>query len=220
MVVLSGRPLVHREVDNSAGKTQQGRTRTPVQVVALLSAVLLGSLVSQLVCAQSTADEYRVKAAFLFHFAQLVEWPAGALNPSDQSINLCIFDDEPHRAELQNTIEGKPVGARVLHVRMLDQQQNTQGCNILFLSRDEGRRQVAILRSVRDLPVLTVGETDTFLADGGMIHFHLDGDKIRFDINVDGANSSHLKISSRLLLLATSVTLGGGTEKGRQSYAR
>jgi hypothetical protein len=39
-----------------------------------------------------------------------------------------------------------------------------------------------------------------------MIRFHLDEDKIRFDINLNGAESSHLKISSRLLLLATSVT--------------
>jgi hypothetical protein len=56
------------------------------------------------------------------------------------------------------------------------------------------------------MPVLTVGETDDFLSSGGMIRFHLDEDKIRFDINLNGAESSHLKISSRLLLLATSVT--------------
>jgi len=182
-------------------------------IAALLSAVLLVPGEVQPAAAQGSAEEYQVKAAFIFHFAQLVEWPAGALNASDQSINLCIFDDEPQRKQLQSTIEGKPVGTRVLHVRILDQDQNIQGCNILFLSRDEGRRQVGILRRVRDLPVLTVGETDDFLADGGMIHFHLDGDKIRFDINATPADSSHLKISSRLLLLATSVTLTAGGTK-------
>jgi hypothetical protein len=169
--------------------------------------------------AQGSAEEYQVKAAFLFHFAQLVEWPPGALDASDQFINLCIFDDEPHRRELQNTIEGKPIGARVLRVRVLDQRQNIQGCNILFLSSDESRRQAAVLRSVRDLPVLTVGETDDFISDGGMIHFHLDGDKIRFDINTNGADSSHLRISSRLLLLATSVTHSVAMGAGKTSYA-
>jgi hypothetical protein len=211
--------MLYRAVNNSAVKTGRGRTPRSVQVLAVLCAGLLGSVVSRPVRAQSTAEEYQVKAAFLFHFAQLVEWPAGALNTADRSINLCIFDDEPHRRELQETIEGKPVGARVLHVRILDQRQNIQGCNILFLSRDEGRRQAAILRSVRDLPVLTVGETVNFLADGGMIHFHLDGDKIRFDINAAGADASHLKISSRLLLLATAVTPAAGTGGGKASYA-
>jgi tRNA threonylcarbamoyladenosine modification (KEOPS) complex Pcc1 subunit len=169
--------------------------------------------------AQGSAEEYQVKAAFLFHFAQLVEWPAGALNASDQSINLCIFNDEPRRRELQTTIEGKPIGARVLRVRTLDQQQSIQGCNILFLSRDECRRQAAVLRSVRDLPVLTVGEADDFLSDGGMIHFHLDGDKVRFDINASDADSSRLRISSRLLLLATSVTQSATIGAGKASYA-
>jgi hypothetical protein len=205
---------LHRAANNSAVGTGRGRPRMPVQMVVLLCAVLLGSGAVK-TAAQGSAEEYQVKAAFLFHFVQLVEWPAGALNGSDQSINLCIFDDEPRRKELQNTIEGKPVGTRVLRVRVLGQPKDIQGCNILFLSRDQSRRQAAVLKSVRDLPVLTVGETDDFLSDGGMIHFHLDGDKIRFDINSNGADSSHLRISSRLLLLATSVT----HSVGRAGYA-
>jgi hypothetical protein len=39
-----------------------------------------------------------------------------------------------------------------------------------------------------------------------MIRFHLEADRIRFDINLTAADSAHLKISSRLLLLASSVT--------------
>ena len=210
---------MRRAANNSAVGTGRGPSCIPVRIVVLLCAVLLGSGEVRPAGAQGSAEEYQVKAAFLFHFAQLVEWPAGALNASDQSINLCIFNDEPRRRELQNTIEGKPIGVRVLHVRVLDQRQNVQGCNIVFLSRDEGRRQAAVLSSVRDLPVLTVGETDDFLSDGGMIHFHLDGDKVRFDINVGRADSALLKISSRLLLLATTVTRGAGMGAGKVIYA-
>jgi hypothetical protein len=42
-----------------------------------------------------------------------------------------------------------------------------------------------------------------------MIRLRLDEDKIRFDINTGAADSSRLKISSQLLMLATTVTLGG-----------
>jgi hypothetical protein len=48
-----------------------------------------------------------------------------------------------------------------------------------------------------------------------MIRFHIEDDKIRFDINLGGAESSHLKISSRLLLLATLVTQSGTADRGR-----
>jgi len=174
--------------------------------IALLWVSLLIAGLAQVARPQSVAEEYQVKAAFLFHFAQFVDWPPGVLNKSDSSLILCVFEDEPRRQEFQTTIEGKAVGARVLHVRQISQPQDVRGCNIFFLSRDEARRQTAILKSLRGMPVLTVGETDDFLSSGGMIRFHLDEDKIRFDINLNGAESSHLKISSRLLLLATSVT--------------
>lgn len=102
-----------------------------------------------------------------------------------------------------------------MHVRLLSQVQAAQGCNILFLSHDESLRQAAVLKSLRGQPVLTVGETDNFLSGGGMIRLRLDEDKIRFDINAGAADSSQLKISSRLLLLATTVTLGDERDRRR-----
>jgi hypothetical protein len=212
-----------RTTDNStkealSGQTWIGRAWTSGRQLGLLCIVLLVLLVPgapQLARAQSDVDEYQVKAAFLFHFAQFLDWPPESLNAADRSLTLCIFDDEPRRQELQSTVEGKLIGARAFQVRLMSQPQEIQGCNILFLSRDEARRQSAILKSLRGMPVLTVGETSNFLSDGGMIRFHLEDGKTRFDINLAAAESSHLEISSRLLLLATSVTRGGVADRGR-----
>jgi hypothetical protein len=214
---------MYRTTDNSTKETDSGQTwlgqaRAPGRKFGLVCLVLLALLVlgtPQYARAGSDVDEYRVKAAFLFHFAQFLDWPPDSLDVADRSLILCIFDDEPHRQELQSTIEGKTIGARALHVRLISQPQEIQGCNIFFLSRDEARRQSPILKSLRGMSVLTVGETSNFLSDGGMIRFHLDDGKIRFDINLAAAKSSHLQISSRLLLLATSVTRGGVADRGR-----
>jgi tRNA threonylcarbamoyladenosine modification (KEOPS) complex Pcc1 subunit len=46
-----------------------------------------------------------------------------------------------------------------------------------------------------------------------MIRLRLDEDKIRFDININAADSSRLKISSRLLMLATTVIRGGERDR-------
>lgn len=185
------------------------------QALTLLSAAVFVLQALKPACAQNAADEYKVKAAFFFHFAQLVDWPSDAFNSGDQSFNLCMFEGEQHHQELQSTLEGKPVGTRVIHVRLLHQTQPVQGCSILFLGRDEVRRQTAALRNLRGQPVLTVGEADNFLSEGGIIRLHLEQNKVRFDINVDAAGSSHLKISSRLLLLASSVTVGGQAKGGQ-----
>ena len=204
-----------RAAKNPTKKAYSRQTRVCARKFGLLCFALLVSGVPLPARAQSAADEYQVKAAFLFHFAQFLAWPSSALSAGDPSLSLCIFDDEPRRQELQSTIEGKPIGARVFRVRLMSQPQEIQGCNILFLSRDEARRQAPILKSLRGMPVLTVGETSNFLSDGGTIRFRLEEGKVRFDINLGAAESSHLQISSRLLLLATSVTRGGVADRGR-----
>jgi hypothetical protein len=199
---------LERKDNNSTKSMLQRRSSRFLCFGAILCFLLLGAGATQLVRGQTTVEEYQVKAAFLFHFAQLVDWPADTNSDGDRSLNLCVFDDDQQRHELQSTLEGKLIGGRVLHIRLLSEPQTNPGCNILFLSRDEGRRQSAILRELRDQPILTVGETESFLSDGGMIRFRFEADRIRFDINLTAADSAHLKISSRLLLLATSVTGG------------
>jgi hypothetical protein len=204
-----------RAANNPEKKLLFELVRSSARIRVFLCLILLVAGTRPLACAQATAGEYQIKAAFLFHFAQLVDWPPGVLNPSASSLILCIFDDETHRQELQAAIEGKPVGGRVLHLRMIGHGQGPQGCNLLFLSQDELHHQSTTLKALHGLPVLTVGETADFLSDGGMIRFHLDENKIRFDINLGAADSSHLTISSRLLLLASVVVRGNAAERGK-----
>jgi hypothetical protein len=52
---------------------------------------------------------------------------------------------------------------------------------------------------------MTVGESDGFLEQGGMIRLDVEEGKIRFAINLDASEQAGLKISSRMLLLAKTV---------------
>lgn len=206
---------MHRAEHKPAEKRPTRQASGAAWKAGLFCLVVLAGATARQARSQSSAEEYQVKAAFLFHFAQLVEWPGGALDSGDATVTLCIFADEPHRREFQNTLEGKPMGGRVFHLRLLAAAQDLHGCNLVFLSREEARRQSAILMSLRGQPVLTVGESASFLADGGIIRFRLDEDKVRFEINPAAADAAHLKISSRLLLLANAATPASGAEKAR-----
>jgi hypothetical protein len=160
--------------------------------------------------AQSTVDEYRMKAAFLFHFAQFVEWPADTPADGGNSLFLCTLGEDPFRGELENTVEGKQIGSRTLRIRHLKSPQDTRGCHVLFISKSEGKHIPALLANLRNAPVLTVGEADDFLGAGGIIRFCLEGNRVRFEINREAAESARLRISSQLLLLAKNVVGGNG----------
>jgi hypothetical protein len=174
-------------------------------IFSLAFGVLLFGVTNPAV-AQSNADEYRLKAAFLFHFAQLVDWPSTAFASDSDPVTLCTVGEDPFHGDLAAAVEGKSIGARPLRVRHFKQPQDIQGCQLLFVGNRDSANVSALLATLKDSPVLTVGETDDFVKQGGMIGFFIENDKIRFDINLQSAGHAKLRISSRLLLLARKVT--------------
>lgn len=156
--------------------------------------------------AQAPVDEYRVKAAFIFHFAQLVEWPPEAMKPEGAPFSVCVLGDDPFHGALEESMEGKSVGARPIRVSHLKESHDVHGCHVLFIGESEGKRISALLGETRNIAMLTIGDREDFvLQDGGMIGFCLEDNKVRFDINIVAANRARIKISSRLLLLAKVV---------------
>jgi YfiR/HmsC-like len=168
-------------------------------------ALLLVALTGSPVFSQSEADEYRVKAAFLYHFAQLIDWPTDPPGDPKSAFLVCTLGTDPFHGDLESTIGGKSIGKRTIEIKHFKQPQEASGCEILFIARTENQRLPAILGPLAAAPILTVGEADDFVQRGGTIRFFLEDSKIRFDINLDAANHSGLHISSRLLLLAKNV---------------
>jgi hypothetical protein len=162
--------------------------------------------------AQSTEEEYRVKAAFIFHFAQLVDWPSETRPGAANSLFLCTIGDDPFQGALESTVAGKAIGDRILRVLHLKQTDDMQACQVLFLGKSQSKRIPALLAKLDNAPILTVGEGRDFLNAGGMICFLLEGNNVRFAINLNAASAAKLKIGSRLLILAQTV-IGESREK-------
>jgi YfiR/HmsC-like len=54
-----------------------------------------------------TPLEYEVKAAFLFRFAEFVEWPADTFKGTSEPFTYCTIGDDPFRGALERTLSGK-----------------------------------------------------------------------------------------------------------------
>lgn len=155
------------------------------------------------------APEYDVKAAFLYNFTKFVEWPPAAF--PDSAFRVCVLGDDPFGKSLKN-LTGQEVAGRKLQVLVFREHERirTEDCNVLFISRSERGRLPEILSGVQDSPVLTVADTRGFLEDGGVINFTLEGSKVRFEISQEAADRAGIKISSKLMRLATRVKGGPG----------
>jgi len=164
------------------------------------------ALLTLLVTARNSAageGEYQIKAAMLYNFAKFVEWPADSFD-SDRRITFCIAGTSPLDGPIQQ-MQAKPVKARTVSIRQVTHSSNLAGCQMLFIPHSEYPRLSLYLQQAKPYPVVTVSDLDRFIESGGIIGFHEEGSKIRFEINLDAAQKQRLKISSYLLNLARRV---------------
>lgn len=187
--------------------TSERARRLAAWVLRLALALLIGCLWQAPATAQDTAatSEYQVEAAFLYHFAKFVEWPAEAFAETNSPITIGIVGEDPFGDALESTIRNKTVDNRPFRILHLDMKSlaDAKRCHILFIAPSERRRVSEILDSVKNNSVLTVStRIDRFLQAGGMINFFIEDKKVRFEINNDQARRVSLKISAKLLNLS------------------
>jgi hypothetical protein len=184
----------------TASRRQQRQTRRRSRAIAVLATALLACMSAFSGIAGQPSTEYRIKAAFLYNFTSFVTWPEASAGQT--GFTLCVFGKDPF-GKLLDRLAGKPVKNTKLVVRRLESLALLDQCQLVFISEISTDQLGATLALLHRLPVLTVSDMHGFTGLGGIIEFRIIDNKVRFDINLDAAESAGLTISSKLLSLAT-----------------
>jgi len=155
--------------------------------------------------ADAQADEYRVKAAFLYKFGSYIEWPSGSFARADSPVAIGVMGADALADELAQIVAGRNVNGRPVLVRKLRPGGPIAGLHVLFIGGSDSGRLAEILAAARGRALLTVTESEEGLELGSMINFVVVEDKVRFDVAPPPPESGNLKISARLLGVARKV---------------
>jgi YfiR/HmsC-like len=154
---------------------------------------------------EDLVDEYKLKAAILYHLTQFVEWPDPPNADLHAPIALCILGQDPFADSLASTLPKETDNGRPMLIRHLKSGAEFPGCQILYISSSERKNAEHIFSFLSGSSVLTVGEMTQFAAHGGIVQFSIEDRHVRFAINLDAASRAGFKISSKLLVLAQIV---------------
>jgi len=154
-----------------------------------------------------SVSEYEVKAAFLYNIAKFVEWPAERFSAPDEALIIGIYGKDPFGPILNNTIKGKTIRGRTIVIKRFKLLKRIEFCHILFVSSSKEKYLKKILAVTKDWNCLTVGDTNRFAQNGGIIGFALEKRKVHFSINIKAAEIAGLKISSNLLKIANIINV-------------
>ena len=168
-------------------------------------ALLLGlAVVATGLCPAQSRDERAVRAAYLFNLIRYVEWPA-----QQKELTVALVGDAATSDVIGQLLNGRTSEGQTIRVVQPASAEELQRCSVLYFSGASESDIRKTLEKVKDRSVLTVGENDAFAREGGMVALVNTGDHIRIEVNLEATQAGRIRISSRVLGLATIVHPAG-----------
>ena len=151
----------------------------------------------------------QIKAAFILNIVRFISWPDEVHEHQSSQLLLCLYRANSINNAI-HTIKGKKAGGRFIDVAMIESLSESQNCNILLISNDEIDNFIDDIYPGLDRPMLTIAD---FTEREASLVFHQDvlialvrnGPRISFQINLNKSRQVGLRMSSKLLRLATIV---------------
>jgi TonB family protein len=154
---------------------------------------------------QPNATEDQVKAAYLFNFAKLGEWPHSALPEGSAPLEIGVSGgDEEFLHALKALVAGKIIGNHRLVVRTVTTEKDMQTCQIIFFRASARKLVKSAIADLTLTGILLVGEDESFLRQGGMINLVRENGSIRFEVSPDALERSQIHFSQKTLSMARS----------------
>lgn len=168
-------------------------------------AILIFTLLSISTAPLRAENEAIVKAAYLFNFAKLVEWPASAFDRAQAPIVIGITGRDAVADELTRTFGRATANGRPLEIRRVSAGNAAalKACHIIFVPESENAD--GIIATLQGSPVLIVGESEGFVRRGGALGFVKVNDNLKFEANPKAATRGGVTVSSKLLRVAQNV---------------
>ena len=164
----------------------------------LRALLLLSLLAASGAHAVDVAQEYALKAAFIYNFAKFIEWP----KPAAGNFNICLVGQDNFGSSL-DSLERKTVKDLPIRVHRGLGGEGLRQCQMLFFGdRGVSARELA---QYAEQGSLTLADHTGFIEQGGIFVLDLEQNRLVFDVNLVAARRASFNISSRLLRLARKV---------------
>ena len=164
------------------------------------------ALACTLPAAATPSLEWAVKAEYLFKLVPFVDWPQDAFGSPTETFHLCVVGQDPFDGLLDEAGQGQNAGNRPVSILRLKTVGLDDHCQVMYV---DGAPEFVSqsLAAVTGSPVLTV--TDGQAGAKGIVNFITMQNHVRFEIDKDAALKNHLNVSSKLLTIAQSPSVGG-----------
>ena len=125
--------------------------------------------------AQQASLEYDVRAAFILNFVRYVEWPPADRQPP---LRICVLGENPFGDRLTAIVAGEHWQGGAIEVHVVPDLRSEVECHLMYVPASATPRFTAGAPLLAGRPVLTVGEHEDFLDQGGIMRLFLEDNRV------------------------------------------
>lgn len=154
----------------------------------------------------ATFEESQIKAAFLFHFFHFIKWPGLPTEDTSKPFIFCALHEGPVENELKELLLTRQARSSTILSGLIADPSDTSACDYLFISSANKHLIPEAIKSTDGKTILTVSDSEGFAHQGGMIELVRSENRIHVLINLQNVTAHGLRVSSKLLQLATIIS--------------
>jgi hypothetical protein len=139
----------------------------------------------------------------VYNLTKYVIWPQ-----TKHTLLIGLVGETDTGAAMKAILDGKSSDGRIIRVLVNPGDSVLSGCDLVYITSGLTSGESRIVTMIRGLPILTVGEDRSFPMRGGMVGLVRSADRIEIEVNLEALRAARLKMSSRVLDLATIVSSG------------
>ena len=181
------------------------RRRWLTCLVYLVALIVCGSISATQAENVANAAETQIKAAMLFKFLDYTEWPATAFAEPQSPYRIWLLDASDVGKELRAIARDRNIKGRAISVFKTRFIERIDNPHIVFVGRDAEHHLPHLARLAEQQAFLIGTENSQGLVPGSTINLRLLEDRVGFDVSLSGAHRNNLKLSARLLSVASTV---------------
>jgi hypothetical protein len=142
-------------------------------------------------------EEVDLKAAIVLNLLRYSTWPDHSAAGSPVIVG--ILGKTSFAKALRPTLEGKVVDNHPIRLTEIGAVFDPRCCQAIIVALENPAELKQALAAVRGAPILTIGEADRFLDNGGTVNLlEVDG-HMSFEVSIEALERSGVEISSKLL---------------------
>ncbi len=168
--------------------------------------------IPQSCCLAASFKPDQIKAAFIYNLTNFITLPKAG-HTKDTFI-IGVIGNKDIAKNLRVITKGERIRGRPFYIKSIDSPADMIDCHVLFVDA-QALIQPRLLKDLADRGILTIGDTDDFLKNGGIIGLLPRRHRIQIVINMQAARRAGISFNSKLLKVARVLWSQGHVEAGQ-----